>query len=87
MNEKRVTILLGVLGLVTSFTLLLAIAFAELRGRETLTTKIKQVEETQAAQVPPTNPPLKLQKTSDEILNAVDRHFNSEPVMQNIKEE
>lgn len=72
------TLLLGMLGMVTSLTLLLAIGFAELRGRETLTTRVKQVEETQAAELKSTDPPITLEKSPDEILNTIDRQFNDE---------
>jgi hypothetical protein len=87
MKEHRMTLLMGLLGVVTSLTLLLAIAFSELKNRETLTTKLKQVEESSAAELKPTPTPAILQKNPDDLLNSIDKIFNSEPVMQNITEE
>lgn len=50
MKPRRLYILLGILGLVTSITIILAIAYGELRNRETLTTKIRQAQEAAAAE-------------------------------------
>lgn len=75
MKEHRLALLLGLLGIVSSLTILLAIAFAELRGRETLTTKIKQVDESQAAQTKPQKVVSPVITNPDDILAAIDTAF------------
>jgi hypothetical protein len=87
MKQHRLHLLLGLLGLVVSATLLLAIVFTEMRNRETLTTRINTTQEAHAAQPKISPPSLQVHpKTADEIIATIDKNFNNEIDGRNFKE-